>query len=682
MADITNSTPDSTLNPASVDTTSLSKKAGDLRSNLEAIIKNGRPWPQTTVNAGFGNSSGFLPPLLISPNKDFKFDTELKTETNDKLPTSKKFINYEYEDWMGQKITPNGLIPLDTTDRFNESKNLPKSKIELKTSPYSTRDNYLIFNDNATDYFKYGLQTLNNLTPIENPLNGSSDLRLSQFKSTPFENNDPVIFGFEIVIDGVSSPLLNGSISDFLENYKMISEVKARIPVYEDFKQQFIKFFKTKGTIKINDEQATLSKTKSGYPNSDSPKSLFQGGRNAYMNHYLKKVEGMEFLVEGNTSAAKKYLVDYRKDIMKLSFSEDVSLSVGTLAHLYKLLYWSKPNGKSIVPENLLRFNCDIIVSECRNFNRVRKAVNDGDVEVLKDNLSRYVYSLKECQFFFNTAPHPGSIDLGSEPKIFEDYSIEFDYKYSTVLFERFLETSDGFGKYAGYDAGSIWKVGNAGERSNRSASASNTTDTSIPRFFTQGQNKYNQNGVTNPFIIKSFGKNLPNEPVGNTTTEKIADQENTDLTKDTGLESSKKSILDKVKTADLLTNLDKEKKSKLDFLNKGVTAFKDNLEKQPNFIERLKESTKKQVKREIATLVNSRVNLLSRTINKLGIGLVGGKGITPPKNLYGPKQGALGTALTNVSDRFFYDIRNDLADFAGSSLSSFLNGSITGFKK
>ena len=46
------------------------------------------------------------------------------------------------------------------------------------------------------------------------------------------------------------------------------------------------------------------------------------------------------------------------------------------------------------------------------------------------------------------------------------------------------------------------------------------------------------------------------------------------------------------------MTNLDKEKKSKLDFLNKGVTAFKDNLEKQPNFIERLKESTKKQVKR------------------------------------------------------------------------------------
>ena len=108
----------------------------------------------------------------------------------------------------------------------------------------------------------------------------------------------------------------------------------------------------------------------------------------------------------------------------------------------------------------------------------------------------------------------------------------------------------------------------------------------------------------------------------------------------------------------------------------------KDNLEKQPNFIERLKESTKKQAKREIATLVNGRVNLLSRTINKLGIGLVGAKGITPPKNLYGPKQSALGNALTNVSDRFFYDIRNELTDFAGDSLSSFLNGSITSFKK
>ena len=82
------------------------------------------------------------------------------------------------------------------------------------------------------------------------------------------------------------------------------------------------------------------------------------------------------------------FLTDYNKDVIKLNFLEDLSATMGTLAHLYKLLYWSRPNGKGLIPENLLRFNCDIIVSECRNFNRVRKAANtSGDLEIIKDNV-------------------------------------------------------------------------------------------------------------------------------------------------------------------------------------------------------------------------------------------------------------------------------------------------------
>ena len=119
--------------------------------------------------------------------------------------------------------------------------------------PYSMRDVPVIFGDYRLDYFKHGLQVINGLNPIENPENGSSNLRLSQFTSTPFENNDPIMFGFEIVIDAVSSPLLNGSIIDFINQYSNVNEIAARRQVYEDFKQQFIKFFKTKGTVKIDE---------------------------------------------------------------------------------------------------------------------------------------------------------------------------------------------------------------------------------------------------------------------------------------------------------------------------------------------------------------------------------------------------------------------------------------------
>ena len=57
------------------------------------------------------------------------------------------------------------------------------------------------------------------------------------------------------------------------------------------------------------------------------------------------------FLNENREKYNSLFLTNYREDVLKLTFTEDVSLSMGTLAHLYKLLYWSKPNGKNIVRE-------------------------------------------------------------------------------------------------------------------------------------------------------------------------------------------------------------------------------------------------------------------------------------------------------------------------------------------
>ena len=251
-----------------IETIELDKLKGDLRANIDNIIKKGTPWPQASID------KGFLSPLFISPSKDFRFGSTPKeteqyasVDTNVTIPENKleatpdtvnqiKVGEYEYVDWRGQLIKPgaNSTI-LDTDERFSESKNLPKNSKDLNTSPYSTRDFYLLFNDTRTDYFKHGLQIIDNLTPIENPENGKSELRLSQFQQTPFENNDPVMFGFEIIIDDISSPLLNGSVLDFLKIYSGVDEIKYKIPVYEDFKQQFVKLFRTKTTVNINDEQ-------------------------------------------------------------------------------------------------------------------------------------------------------------------------------------------------------------------------------------------------------------------------------------------------------------------------------------------------------------------------------------------------------------------------------------------
>lgn len=475
---------------------------------LEVLKTAPKDWPQNVIQPGF-KTKGILPSILLQPT--IETTGGLKQEPG----------GYEYEDWRGQKLKYEGdnISPLKTEDRYNLSRDFPKTQDELKEIPYSMRDIPLIFSDSRMDYFRHGLQTINNLTPIENPINGNSTLRLDQFKNTPFENNDPVMYGFEIIIDSVSSPLLNGSIIDFINQYTSINEIAVKKQVYEDFKNQFVKFFRTNGNVRIDATQTTITKTETKTPLVDSNANIFWPGKKSYLGYYIKKIGGLDNLVETNKGDTFKYLSDWKKDFITIDFLEDVSLSVGTLAHLYKLLYWSRPQGKLMIPENLLRFNCEIIISECRNFNRTRKNIQSGNLEILKDNLSRYIYSLRECQFWFDKMPHPNDVSIGGEgPSIYENYTMQFDYKYSTAKLERFVP-SGGWGAYVGYNGGSIWKIGNAGARG-----GTTSVDSSAPKFFTVGSSDIipNENGVNKPYVLNIYGDN-PTPPEQDTDLSEIS---------------------------------------------------------------------------------------------------------------------------------------------------------------
>jgi hypothetical protein len=628
---------------------SLKDKSQGLIDNLKAKLSPGQPWPQTeTPSADLSTiypnykTRGFLPPVLISPIKTMeknKFEDENDTPPN---PIKKTFGQYTYTDWRGHMLELSedmGFGVGDTKTKFNLSKSLPKVSSELTGSPYSIRDYFQIYNDPATDYFRNGLQVLDNLNTINGPefwdtqrsKETAGKTTLGSFKTTPFENNDPVIFGFEIIIDDISSPLLNGSINDFLQLFgPNISELNARIPVYEEFKQQFTKFFKTRATVRIDDSQTSITKMKpTSFADVENNTGLFGTGKKAYLNYYLKKVTGLSKLIEGNTAAEKNFLTDYNKDIITLTFTEDVSLSIGTLAHLYKLLYWSKPNAKTMIPENLLRFNCDIIVSEVRNYNRVRKSITTGDIEVVKDNVSRHIYSLKECQFYFNTMPHDDSIDLAAI-KTFDTYDIQFDYKYSSVKFERFVPTDDGFGQYVGYDDGAMWKVGNIGARENLQAGT--RIDKSTPRFFTTGLNKFNQNGVTSPIILSYPGKSQTDGVVVVGTDTQEQNFESGDVNRPgKGLE----------------TFAERSKQN--------VKKFKNNL--QNTLVQSLN--------REKSFAVATTTSLLNKTLNKI-LNAKGLTGINPPKNIYTD-------AASTPGSRIFYDVRGQLMNFVGDSLGNIL---------
>ena len=698
----------------------------------------GQPWPQTQPPSGeftykYPNhkTTGFLPPLLIPPLTELQKSESADAQGSQPRPSDRVVRangKYKYTDWRGQILS---LVPGvgDTRDKFDVSRDLPKTAAQLIDKPFTTRDHYLIFGDTSQDYFRHGLQILDGINRTPSPefwdtqrsKETAGRTTMGNFVSTPFENNDPVIFGFDIIFDDISSPLLNGSINDFLQLFSgQISEIAARQPVYEEFKQQFIKFFKTRATVRIDSSLTAMTSLRPfGSADAENGTNLFSGGKKAYMNYYLKKVVGLSKLIEGNTAETKSFLTDYNKDVITLTFTEDVSLSVGTLAHLYKLLYWSKPNAKTMIPENLLRFNCDIIVSEVRNFNRVRKSLQTGDIQVVKDNVSRYIYSLKECQFYFNTLPHDDAIDLGSI-KVFDTYDIQFDYKYSSVKFEKFVPVfPGGVGTYVGYDGGAIWKVGNAGSRETLTTGGTGSKyGKSTPAFFTVGQNKFNENGVSSPLIMSLPGKQVvvseeegfenASAPGGSdldTFKQSSQDNKNSQVEKNENQAIESSSSQNSGSTTDITAALLEEELSEIRNIaasvqsNSSSESTIDQIRKrqydqarepkiptntlslynppdgfQPTTTEEVLKKQKQGVKlttnlrnsmmREAQTAINTRVGLLNKSLNKI-LNSVGITGVSPPKNIY--------TGTNTAVGRIFNDIRGQLIEFLGNSAGNLL---------
>lgn len=272
------------------------------------------------------------------------------------------------------------------------------------------------FEDQRTKDFVHKLDQ-NRVIPTD-PGTSTKEIYLGSFISTNTENEDPTILGFDLIIDRINSPLFNGAINDFITQFSSISEVSSRRQIYNDFLIQFNKFF----NFNVSGENL---------PNSESKKT-----------YYLKKVSGINRLMEQNTSSDfKKSFVAYNTDKIKLTLMEDVSQSMGYLSSLYKALSWSRLNGKQVIPPNLLRFNINIVVSEVRNFNRVVKfRTNNGEaLRVYSDLLSKYTYTLYDCQFYFPSMPHGDLVNIEVQSgTTLTDYDIEFDFKFSSMKFEKF----------------------------------------------------------------------------------------------------------------------------------------------------------------------------------------------------------------------------------------------------
>lgn len=431
-------------------------------SGVPFLPEKGEPWPQSNAR------NGFLPfePARYSFDID-KSNTISKTDlTSDKvslISLDGNFagftpIKYYRPSSIDVNTNPSVNVPDgDSHSTMDKDAINRRAFIDYGDLSYYKINDSMSPNESLQGDFKYsngGIPSDRNILP--NKLNGDSTFRKKQYSGTPHDNEDPVYFAFEIILNIDNSPLLNGEVDKFLNTLKAnvgmnVNEFYARnldhISIINQFKREL------KRWVKLN----------RNFTSDELREDSHMFHEPIERRYYLKGIKGLDKLIERNTSKNADSFVKYGEDLITLTFNEDVTLNMGTLAALYKELYWSRLRGKGIVPENLLRFDCRIIVSEMRNFVRVANVINSGtsgseaktddytfvsgsenkttnDDDILyylRDNLSRYVYDLYECQFFFDKMSHPADIDMSSPVKV-ESYDVSFSYKYSNMMFERF----------------------------------------------------------------------------------------------------------------------------------------------------------------------------------------------------------------------------------------------------
>lgn len=148
-------------------------------------------------------------------------------------------------------------------------------------------------------------------------------------------------------------------------------------------------------------------------------------------SYYITSVTGLNNIDNAwggkdgiNTSVDSSF--DYNKLTFKLR--DDVKLSARNLYFMYNTLKMHRRSGKVLIPENLLRFNMWIKISEIRNFTSLRFAVENGSnsdiIDAIKYDVSALYYYVQDCYFDFNKL------------HTVENYSTETENTYETLEFD------------------------------------------------------------------------------------------------------------------------------------------------------------------------------------------------------------------------------------------------------
>lgn len=229
---------------------------------------------------------------------------------------------------------------------------------------------------------------------------------LHQYADSQFE--DPTYLGFTLEIDQESA--LFTQVLPFLEKHAATrKELEARIPIYKEFVNKITMMFNSQESVTDEAERTKFIK-----------------------QHYINSITGLDNLT-------KKFNV-WKEDKLTFELYEDISLFTSYIAYLYNNLVYSYENGRELIPENLLKFNLYVKISEIRNLTNLRMIASNDPTEnnianALKNNVTSIIYKLYDCQFdFMSSKPFDDNIAInGIDGQAPPDAILNMDLYFKSV---------------------------------------------------------------------------------------------------------------------------------------------------------------------------------------------------------------------------------------------------------
>lgn len=235
--------------------------------------------------------------------------------------------------------------------------------------------------------------------------------KFSDFSEEQYE--DPLYLGFELFFDtdspffcGTNDPDLNSeanpsvnSIKHFFQKYQQIDDIYWRYSLWTEFKSRLFSIFQ------MNTSGSRRNKF-------DKP-------------YYINKITGLNLL--------NKKITKYGEDKISIVLNEDVRMIAWYISELYNNLSYSYRNKRWMIPENLLRFDMHIKISDMRNF--AMPFSEDGQVKYKLSPKSTIMFTLHDCSFNFVDSYNftdeivMAGLDAGKQPAS----DLKFDIIYKSV---------------------------------------------------------------------------------------------------------------------------------------------------------------------------------------------------------------------------------------------------------